>query len=381
MAHETILVVEDDANLLAGIRDILELEHYNVLTAMDGVEAMTMLEETHIVPDLIISDIMMPRMDGVRLLSKVREVDRFVSTPFIYLTAKGEREDVQYGKKLGVDDYVTKPFNATELLIAVRSRLDRAADLNRVQLGRESELKRGILTILNHEFRTPLTFIVAYADMLNEYAGGKSNGNSEHTEMLSFLQGVKSGADRLQYLIENFIMLVELDTGSAQKTLEWRRKPITAIDEVLQAAVNRALDIRRDDEHEHSVAVTVADDLPAFVADSEFLIFAIAHLVDNACKFSPGKTTVKVGAHCESDELCIWVKDRGRGVPADEYENIWLDFYQINREHYEDQGAGSGLAIVKGIAELHGGRVDLESQLGVGSTFKMYIPLTPPDNA
>jgi signal transduction histidine kinase len=374
MTKETILVVEDDTNLLSGIRDILELEQYKILTASDGVEGLRILQQMITPPDLIVSDIMMPRMDGIEFLTKVRKEDRFVSVPFIYLTAKSEKRDVQRGKELGVDDYVIKPFNADELLVAVRSRLNRAADMERVQAGRESELKRNILTILNHEFRTPLTFIVAYADMLNDYADGTANGKGEQAEMLNFLQGVKSGADRLQYLIENFIMLVELETGSARKNYEWRRQPITDVHALLQSAVHRAA---ANHDSRHQVKIMVENDVPEFVGDEEYLVLAIAHLVDNACKFSPETTTIQVGARYEDHSVRLWVKDKGRGIPVDEREKVWDDFYQIDRAYYEDQGAGAGLAIVKGIAELHGGGAELKSQVQMGSTFTIDIPLTP----
>ncbi|MEM6527774.1 MAG: response regulator, partial [Chloroflexota bacterium] len=91
MSRGKILIVEDDANLLAGIRDILQLENYTVLTATDGEAGLAVLEDEEYPPDLIVSDIMMPRMDGIQFLMKVREIDRFVSIPFIYLTAKGEK--------------------------------------------------------------------------------------------------------------------------------------------------------------------------------------------------------------------------------------------------------------------------------------------------
>lgn len=109
-----ILVVEDDLNLLEGIQTVLELDHYAVVCAENGVQAVEVLRSTPL-PDLIVSDIMMPQMDGIELLKAVRAVPEWVRIPFIFLTARGERQDIQRGKQLGVDDYLVKPFELAEL--------------------------------------------------------------------------------------------------------------------------------------------------------------------------------------------------------------------------------------------------------------------------
>jgi len=117
--------------------------------------------------------------------------------------------------------------------------------------------------------------------------------------------------------------------------------------------------------------------LPPIVGELEFLMRAISQLADNAVKFSDekkGSIRVTVGARAGDGEVCIWVKDEGRGFNVDEEKNVWESFYQINRAVNEDQGAGAGLAIVRGIAEMHGGRVDAESKEGVGSTFYIILP-------
>ncbi len=369
MAQSTILVVEDDLTLLEGIQDILELERYEVLTAEHGVDALRILESATTPPDLIVSDIMMPEMDGIEFLKKVREIDRFVYIPFIFLTAKGEKADIQQAKRLGVDDYVVKPFSADDILIAIDSRLERAREMKRIQAGREDELKRSILTILNHEFRTPLTFVVAYSDMLEDLSAEQADG-----EMLTFLQGVQNGANRLQRLVENFITLVELETGSASTNFEHRRQSIANLEPLLEEALERSRGLITPTRE---CKLRVMQNLPPISGDGNYLSMAVVHLIENACKFSQPGSPIEVAAHLEAEHIVITVRDQGRGIPEDEFDNIWKSFYQINRSYYEDQGAGSGLAIVKGICELHGGYADVESTVGEGSTFYIYIPLTP----
>jgi putative two-component system response regulator len=121
---QTLLVVEDDPAMLIALRDILENAGYVILTAENGQDALNILANSK--PELILSDIAMPVMDGFELLEAVRERPTGATIPFIFLTARGTREDIFTGKSLGVDDYITKPVTSKELLSAVRARLQRA---------------------------------------------------------------------------------------------------------------------------------------------------------------------------------------------------------------------------------------------------------------
>lgn len=367
----TILVVEDDIHLLEGIRDILRLDHYRVLTAQDGVQALEILNSQLEPPDLIVSDIMMPHMDGVEFFRRVRQEQRWLSIPFIFLTAKGEKSDYHKGLRLGVDDYIVKPYDPADLLVKIEARIKRQEALNQAHSESLSKLKRQILTILNHEFRTPLTFVVAYADMLND----TSPAGLAENDMLAYLKGVGAGAERLRSLIENFILLVELETGDAQQIYEWRKCPISDWQSVLEDACKRAKIIQA---RNHRLDFQIADQLPMIEGDAEYLAIAITHLLTNAAKFSEPGQPIMLGAYAENDSLTIWVRDEGRGIPPTELERIWESFYQVDRATYEDQGAGAGLAIVRGVARLHGGSVGAASELGVGSTFKIILPIEKP---
>lgn len=365
-----ILVVEDDLNLLEGIQNVLELGEYEVLCAENGRHALELMYNSPRLPDLIVSDIMMPQMDGIELLREVRKVGAWIKIPFIFLTARSEKIDIQRGKQLGVDDYLVKPFDADELLVAVESRLQRLRSIHQIHTDAMSELKRSILTILNHEFRTPLTFVVAYADMLSDSANQKLSDK----EMLTFLRGINVGAARLRRLIENFIQLVELETGDARRTYELRRAPVHSLNELYETVRK---DVYEAHEAKNPFSVEIAPDLPVFIADSIYLKTALTQLVDNAVKFSQPDQPIVMGANDNGDSVALWVRDCGRGIPPEYQAEIWNSFYQINRAVHEDQGAGSGLAIAKGIVTLHGGSVAVESGLNEGSTFTMYIPLKP----
>ncbi len=369
MSKGKILVVEDDIALLEGIRDILELDGFTVLTASSGFEGLQCLRAENTAPDLIVSDIMMPKMDGYEFFELVRSEARWVTIPFIFLTAKGEKADVRLGMGMGVDYYLTKPFDSEDLLIAVESRLRRAKQLDAVTTTEIADLKRNILTILNHEFRTPLTYVVAYADMLSRDADELTPD-----EFASFLRGIQAGSDRLRRLIENFIFLVELETGEAIATFNWRKRRFSDFRALLEGVVEQSQTEAED--RNINLVIDTPEEMPVVEGDREYLRGALGRLVDNAIKFSkPEGGTVTLKAEAQRDKVLLSVCDEGRGIPAQELARIFEPFYQVDRERYEDQGAGSGLAIVRGITKMHGGEVQVESEYGKGSTFRIVLPV------
>jgi signal transduction histidine kinase len=342
-----------------------------VTTAENGIVALGLLANHNLMPDLIISDIMMPQVDGLQFLHEVRRDSRFTSIPFIFLTARGEKTDIHQGKRLGVDDYIVKPFDTDDLLIAVESRLVRHRRLIEVQTSVIANVKRSILNVLNHEFRTPLTYIVAYADMLNQ------PDQLSADDMINFLHGVNSGALRLRRLVENFIQLVEIETGETARTYLSRRSKIENVGEIFRLAA-RQVETHLLDRKMNPIEIEIAPDLPHFVADAEYLRLTLVQLIDNAAKFSPPDRPIRFRAFIEDDHVHLAVIDEGRGISQAEQEKIWDMFYQINRPYYEDQGTGSGLAIVRGMMHIHGGHARLESVEGKGSTFTLVLPLKPP---
>jgi putative two-component system response regulator len=132
MSAEVVFIVEDNDILREGLRILLETEGFKVLTAAHGLSALNQMETVS--PDLILSDISMPEMDGFAFYNAVREHPEWITIPFIFLTARGERDDVFASKKLGVEDYLVKPVDRQELVTTIRSRLDRSQQLMLAQL-------------------------------------------------------------------------------------------------------------------------------------------------------------------------------------------------------------------------------------------------------
>ena len=123
----SILIVDDQVTLRDNVKQLLEETGYRALTASDGVEALAVLQSQPV--DLILADIAMPRMNGYQLYERARENPQWVKIPFIFLTARMLDSDIRYGKQLGVDDYLVKPFQLEDLLATIEGRLRRAQQL------------------------------------------------------------------------------------------------------------------------------------------------------------------------------------------------------------------------------------------------------------
>jgi len=371
MSGERILIVEDHQALLDAVQEVLESNDYVVLSATNGLEALQVMEETP--PDLIIADIMMPLMDGYALYEAVRSRSEWVAIPFIFLTAKSAKEDILRGKILGVEDYITKPFEPQELLAAVRAREARARAIREAAAAEFDHLKQQIVTILGHELRTPLTYIHGYTALALEDIPSLSREALEE-----FLLAIKRGADRLTALVEDLLLIVRLDAG--QTLNEFRA--LVQVRSDLGTIVKRAVSRHEEQAAANNLTLEtdVAPDLPAVQLCEPLFSDALERLVDNAIKFSHGRgKRVLVSARPANGWVEIAVQDWGIGIPANEIPHLFERFRQINREKLEQRGVGLGLAIAKELIQLHGGEITVESKVNEGSTFTIRLPVAPKD--
>ena len=176
MTEEVILLVEDSDVLRQGLKSLLEQEGYDVVTGGNGNEALDQMEV--VTPDLILADILMPEMDGYELFEAVRSKPKWISIPFIFLTARRERKHILAGKRLGAEDYLLKPISPEDLLTAIRSRLGRSQQLLLAQL--QESYEASLIMLANAiEVRDPYTRghverVMNYAQTIAEYLGWSS---------------------------------------------------------------------------------------------------------------------------------------------------------------------------------------------------------------
>jgi putative two-component system response regulator len=184
MSGETILVVEDNDALRVGICEMLMLDGYQAIEARSGMEAVEAIEI--ITPDLILSDVMMPEMDGFDLYSAVRDRADLVTIPFIFLTARSDPAYFFKGRTLGVDDYLTKPVTREELVTAIRSRLSRYSQVKYAQV---QQAYQASLTILADAIESRVPGTIGHIERMTEVAStiaGLQNWNERSKKQLLF---------------------------------------------------------------------------------------------------------------------------------------------------------------------------------------------------
>ena len=371
----SILLVEDDPSMLDGMKDLLEMAdigyEIRVFTAGNGKAALEVMAGH--TPDLIVSDIMMPNMDGFQFLEKVRQNPAWINIPFVFLTAKGEKQDYRRGRLTGADLYITKPFNTGDFLGLVSTQLNRALKLRLARQQGIENLKKNILQVLNHEFRTPLTYVTAYYEMLAESLDMFAEGDNYQ----EYLRGIQAGCVRLTNLVEDFILLIELRSGEARATYKRCARPIDNLGEVLETTVQSYQ--RRGNQHKLLFHYEAPARLPTVFGDEISVRNIVERLLDNAVKFTHNHQkqggNVYVSVQEKDQEVYITIRDEGKGVPPHIQGQLFELFFQYNRGLLEQQGTGAGLAIVKGLVDLHQGRIEVESQEGSGSKFTVILPV------
>ncbi len=374
----TILLVEDDDPMRRGIHELLEVTDLGyettVLSAENGEAGLKVIVTA--VPDLIISDVMMPKMNGYEFLDRVRANPQWENIPFIFVTAKGEREDKRKGKLSAADLYITKPFVISQLLELVQTQLDRAVQQRAYQDEMAAALKKNLLQILNHEFRTPLTYVTAYYEMLSSNMDTFQDGQDYN----EYLRGIRAGNIRLTRLVEDFILVMSLRSGEAAALFAHEAGVVDNLAELVEAAVI----VKRWDAHNWSVEVRneVPQTLPSVWGDVAGLQTVLKRLLDNAIKFTgakfkrlDGTGVVRITAVSDEDELRIMIEDQGMGIPEKGLAHIFDLFEQYDREVMEQQGTGMGLVIADGLLALHNGRIEIDTVVGEGSCFTIVLPI------
>jgi len=365
MATKKILIVEDNPPIRMALERILFRSGYKVFTASDGVEAVNFLKSE--IPDLIISDIMMPNMNGYDLYKKLRSDKRLNTVPFIFLTALSEDGDVRKGKELGIDDYITKPFNRDDVLSIVRGKLARRAQLEEGTKSELESLKKEIIMTLSHEFKTPLTVIQGFTALLL-----KDDMNTDQEQLKEFIKYIKTGGDRLSSFINDFISMLEIDSEILGNEVS-----LLVSNHHLNSVITSVLDKYKSETVKRSINISceLSSDLPLIKCPLKHISLAVEKVIQNAIKFAPpDRGFVKIRTFVSNGNVVAEIEDNGPGIPEEEFSNIFKKFYQINRQRTEQQGAGLGLTIARSYLEASSGKLTLKSEPGKGTIFILTLP-------
>ena len=355
-----ILVIEDEDNIREALVDVLTLESYHVESACNGLEGYK--KAIDILPDLIISDVMMPEMNGYEVINKLKQHPLTFGIPFLFLTARYEKEDRRFGMELGADDYITKPFQGEEILRAVKTRINKYTDIKRHHEKELEELRQNITSSLPHEMRTPLTVMLGFAQLL------KSSRKLGSDEIESMAQSICEAGDRLLKLISNYTHFTELlllEKNHIQPDHKRATIPSRIIYD-LSGAISYKYN--REDDIE-----LILDNQPVDMPENYFSKL-MEELLDNAFKFSEPNTKVKIVSGISDKYYSISIKNQGRALSKEQIAKIGA-FMQFDRKEYEQQGTGLGLAIVKKTIELFNGHFEIAAIPENKTEVTVQIPL------
>ncbi len=350
-SRKKILIVDDTIDTVELLRKRLRAENYETDEAYDGEECLRKVGEC--APDLIVLDIMMPKMDGYEVCRRLKASETTKYIPVLMLTAKSDVENRVKGLDLGAEDYLPKPFDYKELAARIRSLLTAREAQEQLAEEEKSEALDQIVDEVAHEVRNPLASLGGFARRVyNDLPEGSPN--RKYMEMI--LEDVKR--------IENMVrQLVELQS----LTISYREA--TDINDVILRTID-CFDAELE-EKAADLELDLAEGLPQLQADREQLATAIGNLIRNAIEsMTAEKRVLSVSSRMEEGQIEISISDTGKGISKEKLKNIFDPLYTSKMF-----GPGLGLTFALKIVQNHRGTISVESEPGRGTTFTVRLPV------
>jgi signal transduction histidine kinase len=358
-----ILVIDDEEWLREMVQLALTQKGYDVIEAGNGSKGIETARKE--LPDLVLCDVNMEKVDGYRTLSSLRNEPSTASIPFILMTGLADNAGMRHGMELGADDYLAKPFTIDALYAAVEARLKKVQAVRQEAEKKLADLRDNISLMLPHELRTPLNGILAYGEILATDAA-----NLPPNEVAEMGQVIRDSGKRLEHLIENFLIYAQLEILGTdhQKISALRAKRTNAAGPLVERHA------REQAEAAHRLQDLDLQISPFAVPMSEeYLAKIVCELVQNAFKFSAANAKVEVRLAEMPNSITLSVTDHGRGFETEHITKVGA-YMQFDRKMQEQQGLGLGLGIVKRLTELHGGTLTIQSQRGTETKVTVKLP-------
>ena len=346
-----ILIVDDAMDTVELLRKRFRSEGYDTAEAYNGEEGLMKVTEYN--PDLIILDVMMPKIDGYEVCQRLKSDDNTKFIPILMLTAKGEVEHKVKGLNIGADDYLAKPFDYKELSARIRSLLSiKATHEKKVEEEKSGALEQ-MMDQVAHEIRNPLTAIGGFA---RKVYGRLPEGDPNKKYMHMIIEDVAVLESMIKQLIELKSMSISIKEPTNMNDII---KDSLKLFE--QECIQKAIHVETD----------LKDDLPMIIADKKLLKRAFCNIIKNSIEaMEIGKKILKITSRMSGDNLEIQFSDTGIGISKDKIKNIFDPL--VTSKIY---GPGLGLTFALKIIQDHKGTISVESEQDKGTTFTIRLPL------
>jgi signal transduction histidine kinase len=369
MAAAKILIVDDEKDLVEMLAYNLSKKGYKTIKAYDGYEAWQKVEAEE--PDLLILDLMMPNLDGWELCRLVRRSQNkpVKEMGILMLTARAVPEDRVYGLEIGADDYLTKPFSITELILRVEKLAEKKRSIVQLREEVESlqssmETKESNLRRIAHDLKSPLISI--------GFSAKRMLRREQNEKTSEALKTIFDSSLHLTRWIDETLFFHDLSQSRSQEPLE---------EVEIKSLVQKTIDLLRESSTEKSIEIEFKPS-PSTIKIScyESLMYrAFVNLLSNALKYTPrgGKVEVDLITYLNkrgTGVMEVSFKDNGIGICEEELEKIFEPYYRGKNISVEE-GKGIGLSFAKEVIELHGGKILVQSEPNKGSTFSILLPI------
>lgn len=376
----TILVVDDDVFIVEALSAVLKRDGYQIITAGTGYDALNRVRDS--APDVVVLDVRLPGMDGIAVCQQIKEADATRFLPVILVTAGDAHEGRVQGFFAGADEFLNKPLDHFELRIRVRSLLrtkqfydelvahrqdleervaQRTHELSEAnkRLEELSQVKGRVIDIVSHELRTPaMQAKLAFNEVVKT-----ADGSPERERMVA---KTERAFHRLEYRLNE----IRLFSDPTDLKLNY-----ASAADIVHGAVNRVRGLQA--ERNPDLRVWVEPNLPPVFVDSTKLTWALTHLVDNGVKFGKG-SAVQVVAELAEDtgDVVISVTDQGPGITGELLARLFEPLEQgtFNTSNRSHDGFGMGLALTRMVLDAHRVALNVDTELGQGSTFSFCLP-------
>ncbi|AEI51729.1 hybrid sensor histidine kinase/response regulator [Runella slithyformis] len=352
-----VLIIEDEDAIRENIAEMLSISGFKVETAANGREGLS--QTLVFKPDVIICDIMMPLMNGYQVLETLRSSNSQANTPFIFLTSMANPAEIREGMLIGADDYLTKPFNFSDLIAAIESRLKREK-LRKEELNTQiKEYQYNLNKVSTHEYNTPLSSMLGFLNLLSNHYS-----SFDKEETLSMLELITLSCTRLKKTLDNSHLHLLLQ--KLEPTHDWYKQyttGCTVIDEKSLKEMASSLAHQYETAFVRKTSFRASIETATISISEANLKKAVEELIENAFKFSDDNSCVEITGKRLQDNYQLTIINQGREFHPDHIRQIG-PYLQFEREKYEQQGLGLGLWIAQKLITLNKGQLTIGSHNG-----------------
>jgi signal transduction histidine kinase len=369
-----ILIIEDEERVLQSLVNILGRRYQNVFSAENAAKALAIFKQEEI--DLVITDIRMPGMDGLRMLQKMKHEKANIRR--LVMSAYSEPEYFLQAIDLGVDGYIVKPFLKNKILEAVEKSVKAILNEKLIVesqeklIASEKELremnstKDKFFSIIGHDVKTPIATIASYASLLED-----EFEEMEKDEVFEMIKIIRKSSLRAIDLLKDLLEWAKVQSGN----IAFHPEGIN-IQKIIEEEISFAHE--QCSEKEIQIQHTPSHEQWAF-ADNKMVHTVFRNLLSNAIKFTPKKGFIKLSCNTvnkNGDQIQIKIQDNGVGIPKQVIPKLFsLAENYTTPGTKGEKGTGMGLIFCKEFTEIQGGKMEIESEEGKGSTFSFSLPL------